>query len=91
MAIGEDNRIATRHISLFLSLWHLGGRQPSSATIPIRRPELMALAKISGLATYHQTIRDLDHFGYIRYEPTCNPYKNTVGALVGAGPGPNHK
>jgi hypothetical protein len=38
----------------------------------------MKLAKISGVATYHKSIRELDEYGYIRYEPSYNRYKRSV-------------
>ena len=42
-------------------------------TVDFKRQELMEMAKIIGLATYHRCIRDLDRFGYIRYQPSFNP------------------
>ena len=33
----------------------------------------MEVAKISGLATFHKCIEDLNDFGYIQYLPSYNP------------------
>lgn len=41
--------------------------------------ELMRQAKISGMATYHKCMRDLNELGYIRYIPSYNPI---LGSLV---------
>lgn len=37
----------------------------------------MKMAKISGLGTYHKCIRDLNNFGYIRYQPSFNYRKKS--------------
>ncbi|WP_454803175.1 hypothetical protein [Mucilaginibacter phyllosphaerae] len=37
------------------------------------RRELMAFSKIASIATYHKCIRELDAFGYIRYQPSYHP------------------
>jgi hypothetical protein len=41
--------------------------------IEITRTSVMEVAKISGLATYHKCIKDLNDFGYILYKPSYNP------------------
>lgn len=42
----------------------------------------MESAKINGLATYHKAIKDLSHFGYIRYIPSYNPAKENRAYLL---------
>jgi hypothetical protein len=42
----------------------------------------MEAAKISGLATFHKCIRDLNHFGYIRYLPSRNPAVSSLVYIV---------
>ena len=77
-AIGEDSRISPTHISVYMALfqcWHLNGFQNP---VPITRREVMQAAKISGLATYHHCIRDLNTFGYIMYQPSYNPAKSSL-------------
>jgi hypothetical protein len=37
----------------------------------------MFVAKISGPATYHKCIKDLNDFGYIEYVPSFNPAINS--------------
>jgi hypothetical protein len=39
--------------------------------------ELMRQAKISGMATYHKCMRDLNELGYIRYIPSYNPIQGS--------------
>ncbi|HUC79487.1 MAG TPA: hypothetical protein VMR70_01170 [Flavisolibacter sp.] len=59
--------------------WNQNGFQ---SPIPITRQKLMAISKINGLATYHKCIRDLNEFGYIKYEPSKNPAVNSVVSLL---------
>jgi hypothetical protein len=37
----------------------------------------METAKISGIATFHKCIKDLDELGYISYLPSRNPAVNS--------------
>jgi len=37
----------------------------------------MELAKISGVATYHKTIRELHEYGYIKYQPSYNRFSRS--------------
>lgn len=37
----------------------------------------MRISKISSLATYHRCLKLLDAHGYIKYEPSFNPYKGS--------------
>jgi hypothetical protein len=40
--------------------------------------DLMHLAKISGVATYHKSIRELNDFGYIKYQPSYNHFSKSL-------------
>lgn len=72
-AVKEDNRITTTHISLYVALFESWDRCNFQNPVCINRRTVMEVAKISGLATFHKCIRDLDEFGYIRYQPSRNP------------------
>ena len=41
------------------------------------RRTLMAFSKIASIATYHKCIRELDAFGYIRYQPSFDPKRGS--------------
>jgi len=68
-----DGRLNTTHISLFSALfiqWQRGGfKSPFSVT----RKTLMAFSRIASIATYHRCIKELDNYGYIRYQPSYHP------------------
>jgi hypothetical protein len=68
-----DGRLNSTHISLFSALfvqWQRGGfKSPFSVT----RKTLMAFSRIASIATYHKCIKELDEYGYIRYQPSFHP------------------
>ena len=71
--IREDNRIGTSHVSLYMAMFELWNQNNCQGPVSITRQKLMISSKISGVATYHKCIRDLNDYGYIRYEPSYNP------------------
>jgi len=73
----EDDRLLPSHLCLYLSLfwlWHLNGYTDH---IIIFRNEVMALAKIKSIVTYHKCLRELVRHGYISYEPTYNYHQGS--------------
>jgi replication initiation and membrane attachment protein DnaB len=81
-AIIEDPRIGTTHISLYMALFHFYGLNGFQNPVEITRASVMNVAKISGLATYHKCVKDLQEFGYINYTPSYNPSINTKVHLL---------
>ena len=77
--IKDNNRIGTTHISLYMALFQLYNVNDFCNPVEITRVLLMEMAKISGLATYHKIIKQLQEYGYIRYEPSFNP---TISSAV---------
>ncbi len=78
-AIREDPRINPVHISLFMAIMQHWNDNNCKSPICVFSRDLMQLAKISGVATYHRSIRELDEYGYIKYEPSYNHF---LGSLV---------
>lgn len=72
-SILNDNRINTRHISLYMALFECWNKNNFQNPVHIKRDVIMPIAKISGIATYHKCIRDLHEFGYIKYLPSFHP------------------
>ncbi len=81
-AIRDDHRIGSTHISLYMALFQFYNLNKFQNPIRITRARVMEVAKINGLATYHKCIKDLNEFGYIRYEPSYNPAINSQVYLV---------
>lgn len=71
-AIKDDARIGPTHISLYMALFQFYNQNGWTNPVAIGRKKIMEAAKISGLGTFHKSIKDLCDFGYIRYFPSYN-------------------
>jgi len=77
--VKEDARISPIHISLFTAIVQYASEQEGSDPVCFFSKDVMRLAKISGLATYHRSIKELHQYGYIKYVPSYNHF---LGSLV---------
>lgn len=75
--IAEDDRLHATHVSLYISLFTLWNLNRFENPISINREEVMKISKIGSRNTYHKCLRDLDDFGYLKYEPSHNPLKGS--------------
>jgi hypothetical protein len=77
-AIEKDYRISITHIGIYAAL--LQFRSDSGFINPIQayRYEIMKIAKITGPATYHKCMRELNEYGYITYVPKRNRNQRSV-------------
>jgi hypothetical protein len=71
----DDPRITAVHVSLYVALLYL--LNDHAHLLQAFSYEVMPVCKISGSATYHRCIRDLDEFGYINYFPSFNHFKRS--------------
>ena len=78
-AIADDPRINTTHISLYMALLKIWGERQFQNPFRVFSYEVMPVCKISGIATYHKSIRELHQYGYIRYVPS---YYRLTGSMV---------
>lgn len=76
-AIGNDPRIGASHISLYCALFQRDAPEKDGCAIDFVKSEVMKDAKISGIATFHKCIKDLNAFGYIKYQPSYYPKKKS--------------
>lgn len=75
--LSKDSRITVWHIgmySAFIQLWHHNGCQNP---VPITRRKVLELSRIGNIVTYHKCIKELESYGYIKYEPSYNPYSGS--------------
>lgn len=70
----EDNRISPVHISLFMAIIQFWKENENKNPICVFSHDLMKLAKISGIATYHKHIKQLEEYGFIKYEPSYDRF-----------------
>ena len=76
--MGSDQRMLATHVSLFTALFIFWQREGFVSPFPITRKTVMAYAKIASIATYHKCMRELDEYGYIRYQPSYHPAKGSL-------------
>ncbi len=78
----KDERLNPTHISLYVSLFQFWNVQRFNNPISISRNEVMQVSKICAKATYHKCMKDLHNFGYLRYDPSFNPFRGSLVHLM---------
>tara|TARA_R110001583_G_scaffold56178_5_gene169940 strand:- start:2421 stop:3230 length:810 start_codon:yes stop_codon:yes gene_type:complete len=74
----NDHTLNPTHISLYIALFQFWNCNRFRNPISISRDEVMRISKISSKATYHKCLKNLHALGYIKYEPSYNPYKGSM-------------
>ena len=77
--LAKDPRLLATHSSLYTAMFVAWQQNGYASPFAITRKRLMVYSKIASVATYHKCIRELDEFGYIRYQPSFHP---KIGSLV---------
>ena len=72
-AIADDVRIGDTHICLYMALVHERNVSSLDNPVYIKRGTLMKNARISR-KTYNKRMNELQEYGYIKYEPSSNPF-----------------
>lgn len=78
----QDQKLNPTHISLYIVLFHFWTTNHFQNPISITRGEVMHLSKIASKATYHKCIKELNDKGFLKYEPSFNPYKGSNVHLI---------
>ncbi|RZJ34730.1 MAG: transcriptional regulator [Flavobacterium sp.] len=76
-----DPSLNPTHISLYISLFQHWNINRFRNPISITRDEVMRISKIASKATYHKCMKDLHGKGFIKYEPSFNPFKGSMVVL----------
>ena len=79
--IVQDQNLNPTHISLYVALFQFWNINRFQNPISITRDEVMRISKICSKATYHKCMRELNERGYIKYEPSFNPFKGSMVIL----------
>jgi hypothetical protein len=82
-AIEDDPRISTTHIGIYAALLQYWKKHNYSNPVQAYSHEIMQLARISTRATYNKVIKDLNQYGYIKYEPS---FKRNQGSKLSIFP-----
>jgi hypothetical protein len=69
-AIENDYRISITHIGIYVALLQFRVGKGFINPIQAYRCDIMGIAKISSPKTYYKCMRELNEYGYIKYEPT---------------------
>jgi hypothetical protein len=77
----QDRSLNPTHISLYIALFQFWNVNRFRNPISITRDEVKRISKISSKATYHKCMRELNDKGYVKYEPSFNPYKGSMVIL----------
>lgn len=75
--VAKDSMLNPTHVSLYMSLFQFWNYNRFKNPISISRDEVMRISKISSKATYHKCLKALHAQGYIKYEPSYNPFKGS--------------
>ena len=73
----KDSRLNPSHISLYMSLFQFWNINRFPEEFYINREEVMGIAKIGGIATYHKCIKNLNDWKYLCYLPSYNIFKGS--------------
>jgi hypothetical protein len=73
-----ERNLNPTHVSLYIALFQFWNINRFQNPISITRDEVMLICKISSKATYHKCMKDLNDKGYIKYEPSYNPFKGSI-------------
>ncbi|MBW4361077.1 transcriptional regulator [Flavobacterium taihuense] len=79
--IVQDRSLNPTHISLYIALFQFWNVNRFKNPISITRDEVMRISKICSKATYHKCMRELNDKGYVKYEPSFNPFKGSMVIL----------
>ena len=80
--VSLDYDLNPTHISLYVALFQSWNYNRFQNPVSICRGEIMRISKIASFATYHKCIKDLDAKGYIKYEPSYNPFKGSLVHII---------
>ncbi len=73
----KGNRLNPTHISLYVALFQIWNSNRFLEEFYINREEVMSFSKIGSKSTYHKCIKELNHWQYIIYYPSHNPFKGS--------------
>jgi hypothetical protein len=73
-----DSRLSPWHISLYYALFHSWNQVKFSNPFSISRSELMLASKIGSANTYTRCLKELDAWGYLKYNPSYNPHLGSI-------------
>lgn len=77
-----DFSLNPSHISLYIALFKAWNQNHFKNPLSVTRDELMPISKISSKGTFFKTLKELEEKGYIKYQPSFNPFKGSIVYLL---------
>ncbi|NIJ52616.1 hypothetical protein [Dyadobacter arcticus] len=77
-----DKRLKVWHVGTYLALVLLWDQNRQSSPFPVTRRTIMHMSRTKSTATYHKYLKELESFGYIRYEPSHHPKQGSQVWMV---------
>lgn len=79
----DDKRLMPTHLSLYMAIFWCYCKSGFCSPFVIYRKDLMRLAHINSIATYHKCIGELCSYNYLVYQPSFDHYKGSLIWLKG--------
>lgn len=73
----NDDRIKQGHITLYIAFFQKWNREFFKMTITINREWIMEKAKFKSKTTYHNYLKNLNDWGYLKYYPSYHPARGS--------------
>lgn len=73
----NDTRIRQCHITLYLAFFQKWNREYFKKTITVNRELIVERAKIKSKTTYHNYVKDLNDWDYLKYYPSYHPARGS--------------
>lgn len=74
----NEDRVTPYLISLYMALFRRWNENFFNNPISIARCEIMRLSKIGSTNTYIRSLRELDHLGFIKYNPSRSKHRGSL-------------
>ena len=71
--LSNDDRVTVWHVSVYMAIFFRWRENAYKNPFAITRREIMKLAHIGSIATYHKCIKQLKEYGYLEYVPSYDP------------------
>ena len=71
--LSNDDRVTVWHMSVYMAIFFKWDANGYNNPVSVTRREIMSMAHIGSIATYHKCIKQLTEFGYLKYLPSYDP------------------
>ncbi|WP_225875115.1 hypothetical protein [Flavobacterium bernardetii] len=80
--VSQEPDLNPTHISLYLAIFQSWNSKRFQNPITISRVDMMRTSKIGSITMYHNCLKKLDDKGYIKYQPSDNPFKGSLVHII---------